>query len=96
MTSAGQSNAGLQVAREQLEQRDAHIVDLEIAQRRLVHLYEISKVLLRFAGIGHVVPELIARIAKTIPLRSAIFVVSAPGTNRAMVWQAEGLSEDRL
>jgi len=77
--------------------RDERIVELELSQRRLQYLYEISKLLTRFQTVERTVPDVVALLAQAVPLRSAIFILDVqPGAPRAIAWQAEGEGAARL
>jgi signal transduction histidine kinase len=67
---------------------------------RLRHLYEISKRLTRFETLARTVPEILALLSESVPLRTAILMVEQ-GTEpknriRAIAWQADGVSAPRL
>lgn len=49
---------------------------LELANQRLQRLYEISKLLAVFKGAGRTVPTIFEAIRETLPLRTAILIVS--------------------
>jgi hypothetical protein len=61
-------------ARADIAWRDHRIAELERSQRRLQHLYDISKSLTRFQSFERTVPEVVVLIADTLPLGSAIFI----------------------
>ena len=73
-----------------------HSSAMERAHLRLQHLYDISKVLTRFQGVERTALEVISVFVDTLPLRSAIFLLDAPGRPHLIVWEAEGDSPDRL
>jgi len=75
--------------------RDVLIEELTRSQRRLQDLYEISRILLRFETIERTVPEVMALVAHTVPLRSAIFVKTKNGSH-ALVFQAAGQRQTQL
>jgi diguanylate cyclase (GGDEF)-like protein len=77
-------------------QRDDRIAELERSQRRLQHLYEISKLLTRFQNFERTVPDVVVLIADTLPLRSAIFILETSDNARTITWQAAGESARRL
>lgn len=81
--------------RSALAERDRQIELMARSQRRLERLCEISKLLLRFETVERTVPELLALVAETLPLRSAIFIdiTSAPST---LAFQAAGASDQAL
>lgn len=62
------------VARADIAQRDASIAELQHAQRRLLDRLEISKVLLRFQTVDQTLPEVLALVSHSVPLRSVIFL----------------------
>jgi len=66
------------------------------ANRRLQDLYEISKLLTRFDRAETTVPAVLAIVTRTLPLRSAIFILEKAGRFRSIVWQAEGFRAQRL
>jgi len=97
MIGRGQRKKGtLHKARVELDKRGGRIADLERAQSRIGHLYEISKLMTRFPGTDHAVPELVALVAKTVPLRNAIFILDLTDSTPVFVWNAVGEGEDRL
>lgn len=83
------------VTRDEVERRDALIAELTQSQRRLQHLYEIGAILLRFETIEHSVPPVVAVIAKTLALRSAIFVKTM-GAQQLLAFQASGEAPQHL
>jgi PAS domain S-box-containing protein len=80
----------LQKAHAEAAKRDERIADLERAHRRLAHLYDISKLLTRSCGVERTLPDVIAVIAQTLPLRSAIFLAQRDGSPQMITWLAEG------
>jgi diguanylate cyclase (GGDEF)-like protein len=79
-----------------ISRRDDRIAELERLQRRLQHLYDISKLLTRFQTFERTVPEVVALIADTLPLRSAIFILETGAIPQMITWQAVGESAQRL
>ena len=67
-------------------------LELDQAQRRVLHLYEISTLLTRLESIGQTIPALVTIIARTLPLHSAILILEEADRHRTFVWQAEGES----
>jgi len=69
-----------------------------LAYERLRHLYEIGKLLTRFEGVDRTIPAVVALVVRTLPLRSSIFLLETdtPGKPRAMIWQAEVETAERL
>jgi PAS domain S-box-containing protein len=65
------------------------VAELRRSERRLQHLYDIGKVLLRFQTIDETVPQVVALVADTVPLRSAIFVQTRQAPF-ALAFQAKG------
>jgi PAS domain S-box-containing protein len=63
------------------------------SQRRLQHLYDISKLLTCFQSVERTVPEVVAVVVRTLPLRSAIFILQTDAP-RTMTWRAEGESAE--
>ena len=69
------------------------------AHRRLQYLYEISKLLTKFDSVDKTIPAVIAVITRTLPLRSAIFILETNDRSRSprtIVWRAEPESAYRL
>jgi signal transduction histidine kinase len=66
------------------------------SHQHLQHLYEVSTVLTRFQTVEKTVPEVVDVLARSLPLRSAIFILEAAGGVRMIAWQAEGSSAARL
>jgi signal transduction histidine kinase len=91
-----QEQGNLEKAREEVERRGARIVEMERAHRRLEHLYEISKLLARFDDVERSVVEVIALVAETLPVQSAILILRTAGLPRTIFWQAEGDEEQPL
>ncbi len=83
-------------SREELTRRDGRLVELERSQRRLQHLYDISKLLARFETFERTVPMVAALIAETLPLHSATFILETGGAPRMVTWQGAGESARRL
>jgi signal transduction histidine kinase len=70
--------------------------DLERARLRVQLLYDISKLLTSFQSVESTVHEVVALVARTLRLHTAIFVVEAADSTRKIVWHAEGESESSL
>lgn len=70
----------------------------EVAYERLAHLYEISKLLMRFESAEQTIPGVVALIAQTLPLRSSILLLQDEihGKPRAITWQGGAEGPDRL
>jgi len=83
-------------ARADIAWRDDRIAELERSQRRLQHLYDISKLLTRFQTFERTVPEVVVLIAETLPLHSAIFILETGNVPQMITWQAAGESARRL
>jgi PAS domain S-box-containing protein len=66
------------------------------ADRRLQHLYEISKLLTRFESADSTVSAVIAILAETLALQSSIFILRRGGRYRTLVWKAAGVGGDRV
>ncbi|MHB8872371.1 MAG: sensor histidine kinase [Myxococcaceae bacterium] len=64
--------------------------------RRLEPLYEISKLLTAFEGVEETVAKVIAVVARTLPLRSAVLIFEGRILPRTLVWQAQGEGEAAL
>ena len=86
----------LKHTRDGVSQRDDRLAELERSQRRLQHLYDISKLLTRFQTFERTVPEVVALISDTLPLRSAIFILETGGVPQTIAWHAAGESTRRL
>ncbi|WP_437718477.1 PAS domain S-box protein [Sorangium sp. So ce448] len=71
---------------------------LERAYPRVLYLYEISKQLTRFEGAERTVPSVLATLARALPLRTALVLLTVPGRPgvKTIVWSAEGVGADRL
>ena len=63
---------------------------------RLEHLYAISKLLIRFQSVEQTLAEVVAIVARTLGLQSAIFILETPGPPRSILWRAPDGSPDRL
>src|SRR5581483_9542378 len=87
---------GLESAREDLTQSDVRLAELERSQRRLQHLYDISKLLMRFQTFERTAREVVDLITDTLPLRSAIIMLEAGEAPQTITWQAPGESARRL
>jgi PAS domain S-box-containing protein len=86
--SAHGNDAGVRAGAE-LAQRDALLADMTRSKQQLQHLYDIGRLLLRFRSIEETVPAVIAIVARSLPLRSAIFVLTM-GPPCTLEFQAEG------
>jgi signal transduction histidine kinase/CheY-like chemotaxis protein len=66
-------------------------------RHRLQHLYEISKLLNRFESAERTVPAVVALMARTLPLRSAILILeTASRPSQTLVWPIGEVDADRL
>jgi len=83
-------------ARADIAWRDHRIAELERSQRRLQHLYDISKSLTRFQSFERTVPEVVVLIADTLPLRSAIFILGTGDVPQMITWRGAGENARRL
>jgi len=63
---------------------------------RLEHLYAISKLLIRFQSVEKTLSDVVAIVARTLGLQSAIFILETAGPPRSILWRAPGCSPDRL
>src|SRR5512141_1114955 len=90
------TEGGPKTARDDIPQRDDRLAELERSQRRLQHLYDISKLLTRFETFERTIPEVVALIADTLPLRSAIIILETGGEPQTITWRAAGESARRL
>jgi signal transduction histidine kinase len=73
----------------EIERRGARIKEMARAQQRLSHLYEISKLLMGLRDVGRTMPEVIAIVAQTLPIRSAIVIRATTGTPLTIIWQQD-------
>jgi signal transduction histidine kinase/ActR/RegA family two-component response regulator len=62
----------------------------------LEHLYEISKLLMKFENVEQIVSSILAIVTETLPIRSAILIVEIDGQPRTLVWKAEDLDAEAL
>ncbi len=92
MTGRGPKNGERKRAREQAADIAARFVRLERSHRGLERLYDVSKLLTRSQPVEGMVTDVVGVLAKTLPLRSAIFIQEMTGEPRTMVWQAQGES----
>ena len=76
--------------------RDERIAELERSQWRLQRLYQISTLLTPLEDPERSVPKVVAVVAETVPLRSAILIWKARGEARVVTWQAAGEAPERL
>ena len=83
-------------ARDDIARRDDRIAELERLQQRLQHLYDISKLLTRFQDFERTIPDVVALIADTLPLRSVILILETGGVPRTITWQAASEGARRL
>ncbi|MBW4050759.1 MAG: PAS domain S-box protein [Proteobacteria bacterium] len=83
-------------ARDELARLDGRLAELERSQRRLQHLYDVSKLLAHFQTLERTVPMVVSVIAETLPLHSATFILETGGARRTITWQAAGESSRRL
>ena len=97
MRARGHKTAGKpQSARAQVARRNGRITDLERSRRQLANLHAIGKLLTRFEGLERTIPDVIAIAARTLSLRSAIFLMETAGVPRIITWLAETESVQRL
>jgi PAS domain S-box-containing protein len=82
--------------RDDVARSDDRLTELERSQRRLQHLYDISRLLTRFQTFERTVPEVVALISGILPLRSAIFILETGGVPKTTTWQAASESTLRL
>jgi PAS domain S-box-containing protein len=68
----------------------------EQPQVRLSHLYEISKLLLRFENVEEAVSKVLAIATGTLPLASAILVDGTDGRPRILMWHAKEHTAERV
>jgi signal transduction histidine kinase len=86
----------LRKAREESARRGERIAEMERTHCRLARLQEISKLLTRFQSVERTVPEVVAVLAQTQDLHSAIFIMESMGRMQTLVWQSRGGSPERL
>jgi signal transduction histidine kinase len=98
MTGREGKKGKLQRAHDGTAKRRRRFDEIQQAHLRLEHLYEVSRVLTRFQSIEGTLPEVIAVIARSIPLRSAIFILETigGGAPRITVWQARAETTPHL
>src|SRR6185369_15801765 len=97
MSARGHKIAGkLQKIRAQIARRDERIAHLERTRRQLETLHAISKLLMRYEGLERTIPDAIAIAARTLSLRTAIFIMKTASTPRIITWLAEGETVQRL
>lgn len=77
------------LTRDEVAQHDALIVEMARSKQRLQHLYDIGTILLRFRTVDETVPAVLAVVARSVTLRSAIFVLTR-GPALTLEFQAEG------
>jgi signal transduction histidine kinase len=69
------------------------------AERRLEHLYEISKLFARFETIDQTFEPALGIVSKTLPLRTAVLIEAEDaedgGQSRMVVWRSEGQSSEQ-
>lgn len=61
-------------------------------RRRLRHLYEVSKLLLRFDSTEQTLPSIFAIMMQTLSLRSVVLLCETGGLLHSHTWQASGAS----
>jgi PAS domain S-box-containing protein len=79
-------------AREHVANDKERITELERSQRRSQHLFDATRLLTRFQSVKQTVPELVAVIARELPLRSAVFILETAGRPTRMVWHTDDRS----
>jgi PAS domain S-box-containing protein len=72
---------------------DLGLGSLERAHARLQHLYEVSKLLIRFSGIEATVLAIVEIVRRALSLRSAIFILDAERSPRTIIWHADDVDE---
>lgn len=58
------------------------------AHERLLHLYEIGRVLARFEGVERTMSEVVDLVARAIPLRNAILILEGSEGPRSILWRS--------
>jgi signal transduction histidine kinase len=73
---------------------------IRLQQERLNRLYDISKQLTRFDTIARTVPEVLARVSESVPLRTAILMVEQRAVpedrTHAILWHADEVEASHL
>jgi len=93
MSAEGVDSAAL--TRNDVAQRDVLIAEMTRSKLQLQHLYDIGRILLRFQTIDETVPAVLALVARSVPLRSAIFVLTR-GPPLTLEFQAAGGHQHEL
>jgi signal transduction histidine kinase len=83
------SEQRLQRIQQESRQRGQRISELERAHTRLDHLYEIGKLLLSLSEPDRVIARVIALMAETIPVRSAVLMSESMGMPSTIAWPCE-------
>jgi signal transduction histidine kinase len=86
----------LEDARSDVVERDERIAAMERSHLRLEDLYTISKMLTRFESVERTVPDVIAVVARTVPLRSVLFVLEGGEQLRTLTFVEGGESAERV
>jgi signal transduction histidine kinase len=66
------------------------------ADRRLLHLYEISKRFANFENVQETFDPALLIVIKTLPLRSAILIDAEEARGRMVVWAAKDHDEEKM
>lgn len=69
---------------------------LRASEERVRRLYEISKLLTSFENVEETISGIVGLVARTLPLRSAIFIREEIGRSRIIAWLAEEEGPERL
>jgi signal transduction histidine kinase len=64
--------------------------------RRLLQLYEVSKLLTVFEDVEETVRTVLSRLARTLPLRSAILLLGATAWPRTLAWKSRAIGDNGL
>jgi signal transduction histidine kinase len=68
----------------------------DLAFLRLEHLYEISRCLATYDGFDETILEVLAIVARTFPLLSAVLVEQRGDATKTIIWPTTGLSEEQI
>ncbi|MDB4985403.1 MAG: Sensory box histidine kinase [Myxococcaceae bacterium] len=88
-------NDSVVLTRNDVAQRDALIAEMARSKQQLQHLYDIGRILLRFQSVDETVPAVLALVARSVPLRSAIFILTR-GPPLTLEFQAAGGHQHEL
>lgn len=78
------------------EEFDRLTAERERAHQRLIHLFEISKLLSQFDTVENTLPAIISVASKTLPLLTAVLIEYRKEISRATIFHAPEMSEQRI